>query len=103
MKSGREVEVISAGVIKTLNPSVWGFEYRTRTPWRDHEALRREVEALWPDLEDQAEQSGAHKAFVQPVDFTVGVRMVGWRPMIGGDTSTAFTFERDAGGAWRIR
>ena len=103
MKSGREVDVIGAGVISTLNPPVWGFEYRTRTSWRTYEELRQEVEALWPDIEGQAESSGTRKAFVKPVNFALVVRWNGWRPMITGDTSTAFTFEKDSEGSWRIR
>lgn len=100
LRSGREVDVVWSGPLNGSKPK-WIFEYRTRVPIRDHDRLQHEVEALWHDIENQADQAGLPRAAVWPVSFDTEVRFNGWKPVIFRQLSTQFGFEKNADGVWK--
>lgn len=101
LKSGRDVDVIWSGVVNGPPPA-WVFEYRTRVPFADLKRLHEEAEAIWPDIENQADRAGQSKASLWPVSFRRRLRFSGWRPAVIGQRMTPVSFERSAGGTWRV-
>jgi len=102
LRSGRDVELIKTGVFEGP-PRVWFFQYRTRTPIRDRQALRREVEALWPDIQEQADSSGVRLAHVWPVSFSREFAFRGLAPCVATHFGTILDFEKNAEGTWSMQ
>jgi hypothetical protein len=93
--SGQEVDVISSGMVDAS----WDLDYCTHTT--THGALVCEVEALWPDIQSDAEAAGAAKAHVYGTRCSREVRFDGWRPVVLSNKSTGFVFEKSESGTWR--
>jgi hypothetical protein len=101
LKSGRDVEVIWSGMVNGPSPT-WVFEYRTHILFADLKRLHQEAEAIWPDIEEQANRAGQSRASLWPVNFRRQVRFLGWRPVVLGQRMTPISFERSADGTWRV-
>jgi hypothetical protein len=101
LKSGRHVDVIWSGVVSRPTPT-WVFEYRTRIAFADLKRLRHEAEAIWPDIREQADRAGQSKASLCPINFSRELRFSGWRPVVIGQRMTSVSFEKIAGGTWKV-
>jgi hypothetical protein len=98
LASGRELEVV-AEMLESGEHLTWILEYRTTIP---HDDPRQECEAaaVWRDVEQEASQTGATRAYIVPNNFEGQVRFDGIRPFVLSQVTTWFRLERADDGSW---
>ncbi len=99
LPSGRELEVVSAR-LESDEHSTWILEYRTLIP---HDDPQQECEAgaVWSELEQEATEAGATRAYIVPNNFEGQLRFDGIRPFVLSQVTSWFRLERTEDGEWR--
>jgi hypothetical protein len=96
LTSGKVIRLLFAGVVDDS----YSVEYCTELALSDRRALAREADEIIDEFRADAVASGVSKASLWPTVCRWRVRWAGWRPVIVGKESTAFTYWLGAGGAW---
>ncbi len=101
LPSGRVIRDYSLHVDR--DRAEWTLFYRTgfTVAARERGPLQCELDALWAELREEVEASGATRATFAPTHFEIRPRLVGWRAVILGDVTVFVERERDASGVWK--
>ena len=98
LPSGRELEVVHER-LESDEHLTWILEYRTQIP-HDDPQQECEAQAIWSDVEQEATQAGATRAYLVPNNFEGQLRFDGIRPFVLSQVTTWFKLERSEHGEW---
>ena len=98
LPSGRELEVVHAR-LESDEHLTWILEYRTLIP-HDDPQQECEAQAVWSEVEQEATQAGATRAYLVPNNFEGQLRFDGIRPIVLSQVTTWFRLERNDDGEW---